>query len=160
MKTYWLTLVDRSETSGSQKGGSTNALTECETASLQDTANFTLDNPKDAVDSKTLRLINWQVEMLQRLLKQIVAKRIYEGQERNGTRDLIYEPAQGQTVLDEVKEIITLPQSKSPPGGYDVSTVTNDPVVLIQLNEYVTVIASMYRDNPCKSILWLTLLLS
>ncbi len=52
-----------------------------------------------------------------------------------------------QTVHEAVKEIIHLPTF----GGHTVSNhhdIELNPVVLNQLENYVSTVASMYRDNP------------
>jgi hypothetical protein len=106
------------------------------------------------------RLIDWNVEMLSGLLKQLVAKREYL-QKRNGNQDgaelaLFTAAFPGSTALDEVVEIITLPK-------FDANAVASlqdiDPDLVTfesdaiekQLRDYVTAIASMYRDNPFHS---------
>jgi hypothetical protein len=111
---------------------------------------FSIDMTPEAVDSKTIRLIDWQADVLHRLLKQIVAKRIHEGRKVKSNGDINFNTNEGETVLDEVKEIITLPQSKSAHVTYDINSIFLDPKVTKQLTDYVTVVASMYRDNPCK----------
>lgn len=100
--------------------------------------------------AKQERLIKWNVEVLSNLLRQIEARRVpvssrilqspYES-----TADL---STNGKTILDEVQEIITLPT-------YPISESTREPdsvrlgsKVEHELKDYVTAIASMYRDNP------------
>jgi hypothetical protein len=63
---------------------------------------------------------------------------------------LTIEKEPGTTILDEVKEIITLP---SEPTKYKVDpfSIELSPEVTAQLTEYVTAIAQMYRDNPFHS---------
>ncbi len=98
------------------------------------------------------RLVKWNVEVLLRLLKQIVAKRRAVGSTRNN--DMALTQAEGEIrkkfmVLDEVVEIISLP-------GFDQRIYKNqeDPnsielprEVEEQMRLYVTMIAVMYRDN-------------
>ena len=77
---------------------------------------------------------------------------------RKGRRQTHVDPAieyycNGQTrtaVLEEVKEIITLP-SKASKYKRDPNTVILPPAVVSQLELYVSNIAAMYKDNPFHS---------
>lgn len=103
-------------------------------------------------DSKTQRLIDWNIDVLLRLLKQVVARRISRGLGSSQV-DLLVETSLvggNGSVLGEVKEIIALPH-------FDASVLKNeqnaDAVVLdesvkAELREYVSSLASMYRNNP------------
>ena len=101
---------------------------------------------------KIQRLVKWNVDVLTRLLKQIVARRNAIGNRRN--YDLMLTRAEGELrkkfmVLDEVVEIIPLP-------GFDQriyrkqedpnSIILPEPVVE-QMKLYVSSIAMLYRDN-------------
>lgn len=99
--------------------------------------------------SKQFRLIDWNVEILGRLLKHVIARRKAAGVEPSN-REVTLERPDGQMVLDEVREIITLPK-------FDPSVVIKqeDPEkielnddVKEQLYSYVSMLASMYRQNP------------
>jgi hypothetical protein len=61
-----------------------------------------------------------------------------------------YEPAHGTTCIDEIVEIISMPKfdEKAAIKGIDHHSVEIDPVVARQLHDYVSIIASTYRDNP------------
>ena len=96
------------------------------------------------------------MECLLRLLKQIVAK-------RNACRltsshfPSLSEPSddkitKGETFLDEVKAIIELPQFDASTAWdeQDIENIVLPEEAVQELRDYVTCIASMYRDNPCK----------
>ena len=103
------------------------------------------------VSAKTARLIDWNKDLLLRLLKAIVARR----QARNNTGpstepDENFDRAQGVTILDEVTEVVALP-------AFDPSVVKREvnpdtlelgEDVVEELGSFVATIASMYRDNP------------
>jgi class 3 adenylate cyclase len=106
------------------------------------------------VDDKTQRLVDWNSEVLGRLMQQIVAKRNASSKvttfEASSTRISSAKilPV-GATVLDEVKEIIELPE-------FDAAAVRNqekpesiemNDVVPSQLREYVFTVATMYHEN-------------
>jgi hypothetical protein len=108
--------------------------------------------------SSTARLIDWNVDMLLRLLKQVEAKRrmrrviaepvSQEQEEVHALRDTF---SQSGSVVDEVAEIIAMPsfeaQAVNSP-KIDPESIVLEEDIEMQLREFVTVIASMYRDNP------------
>jgi len=105
--------------------------------------------------TKTDRLVEWNVEILCYLLKQIMVARP-ENQEI-GNREVLAEVENKMrseesaltTVLDEFKEIIKLPsieaeeilQRRHP------DTITLPPVVITQLRDLLKQIAGMYNEN-------------
>jgi hypothetical protein len=116
---------------------------------------------------KSNRLIEWNCEVLLRLLGQIAQRRyiatrssdtIHIPFRRTGnavlhaTEQLQLNTSTG-TVLDEVKEIIELPEFDSKAAvrerdNYD--TIELDPIIEHQLKDFIMNIASGYHDNPCK----------
>ena len=127
---------------------------------------------KAAVDKmateKTTRLIDWNCDVLLRLLKQIVARRRamakYKRESIVGLHGLKYsrraslngsahgmmdESNENGTVIDEVKEIITLPKLdlKLAKAQEEADSIELDDDIVAQLNEYVSNIAAMYREN-------------
>uniref|UniRef100_A0A7S3L4M9 Phosphodiesterase n=1 Tax=Amphora coffeiformis TaxID=265554 RepID=A0A7S3L4M9_9STRA len=106
---------------------------------------------------KTNRLIDWNVETLVRLLKQLVGRRKAISQSRTPTiasavvtnfSKSVHFP-QHSDYLKEVKEIITFPEFD---GKVDNLKVNVDEVKLPssvheQLRTYVSCIAGMYQDN-------------
>ena len=95
------------------------------------------------------RLIDWNVELLAGLLRQIEAqRRDLRLRSRDGAPTM--ELKGGSTALDEVTEIITLPQLQQGAKGKRTrpEDVELSVEVITQLRDYVTTIASMYRDNP------------
>jgi cell fate (sporulation/competence/biofilm development) regulator YlbF (YheA/YmcA/DUF963 family) len=105
--------------------------------------------------SKSDRLVEWNVEILSYLLKQIMVARPEHQQEGNKAalvefEDTLRGERRGPTnVLEEFQEIIELPsiepeellQRKHP------DTVTLSPIVVDQLRDLLQNIASMYNDN-------------
>ena len=106
---------------------------------------------------KTNRLINWNVEVLRRLLKLIVARRNSENiagniQKAIHNRKMSLTTQSAGTVLDEVKEIIAFPDFKSKNREVDIDSIDLGETVDSQIYEYVVSIAAMYRENPFHSI--------
>jgi hypothetical protein len=56
----------------------------------------------------------------------------------------------GETVLDEVRDIIALPNldAETAEKQEDVVAIENDERVIAQLSNYVSSIAAMYQGNP------------
>lgn len=130
IQTYWINVQSQASSQGSE--ASDGDLDEQETAR------------KD-------RLIEWVVETFVPIIKQIVSLR--EAKSRSGTK---MENAKdnsafqlGLSPLDEVKEIITLPEfdSKAAQAREKLAEVVLEPIVIEQLRFYVTCIANLYRQN-------------
>ena len=115
-------------------------------------------------DGRQERLIEWNVQILARFLKRILASRQAGGgggdevpqlsRPRRGRRvvepELVFETKAGETAFDEITEIIPLATSGRYTDQSDNSSTDSVdlPVkVETQLKKYVTNIAFMYRDN-------------
>lgn len=142
MKTYWLVLNHkRSDVASStgHSGNSDSAFDPSEPEELE-----TMD-----LDPRAFRLVNWNVEILLRLLKHVVVRRL------QCTKGIQQKAAEwysscksAKTVIDEVAEIITLPSFASPTDSLDIEAVVLDDATIDQLREYVNEIASLYNNNP------------
>ena len=104
------------------------------------------------LSAKTSRLIDWNKDLLARLLRAIVARRQALNQdaptfkpEENFSRN------NGFTVLDEVQEIVALPAFDPNVNKREVDpgTIELGEQVDKELGAYIATVASMYRDNPC-----------
>ena len=93
------------------------------------------------------RLVAWNIDILEQLLKKTVTRR--RALQRRSATAKWSKTNQKGTVLDEVQEVIKLPEYD---GKYcdtnAASSVVLSPQVRSQLREYVTAIALMYPDNP------------
>lgn len=117
---------------------------------------------------KTARLIDWNCDVLLRLLKQIVARRRMMAKMKMNIMSLstnkstrrqsmntsfhgggVDESNENGTVIDEVKEIITLPKLdlKLAKAQEEADSIDLNETVVNELSEYVSNIAAMYRDN-------------
>ena len=155
LQTYWLVNAGRGlGDCPSTNGESADDLQAQEKAVNAATKEFCASSTE-----KHQRLVEWNVEILQRLLTQVAARRncLQEAQKAtsvgsNGTPML---PSQGMrrtgaTVLDEVCEIITLPDFNAEAVRQQVKpeSIVLGTEVLEQLHEYVSGIAALYRGNP------------
>ncbi|CAB9511970.1 Receptor-type guanylate cyclase gcy [Seminavis robusta] len=108
---------------------------------------------QNGLSTKSTRLVNWNVEILVRLLKQIAVR-------RNSTKSSLFpsfgineeqldqQLRAGKMVSDEVVEVITLPKfNAAAAGSSEGSNVELKDEVLNQLRELVTAIAKSYKDK-------------
>ena len=162
LQTYWV--VFRPPSSMSHVS-TTNTSQENESNPSQDTSSSNGDDMVGDADRSfrggnnfeytsiqhTDRLVSWTVDVLQGLLKKLVATRNPSTQS-SMHHDFVTaaQVKPGSTVLDEVKEFIVLPKK---PASYqqDPSTIELAPAVLGQLRDYVQAIAANYNDNPFHS---------
>lgn len=93
------------------------------------------------------RLVDWNNEVLARLLKQILAKRKLSGNEGNVANFVL--KTEGGTAVDEVVEVIKFPQfeASSSADKLGASIVELSAPVAMQLKEYVGHVCSQYGNN-------------
>ena len=104
---------------------------------------------KDAASSKHMqRLVDWNNEVLEQFLKQIIAKREATGKE-NQTDIPVIVIDEGKTILDEIPDQITFPafDADSASEKLDVSKIQLPLAVASQLMEYVSHVSSQFRDH-------------
>ncbi|KAL3938937.1 MAG: hypothetical protein SGBAC_006242 [Bacillariaceae sp.] len=155
MQTYWLMseadMATRAEGKTSGKEASALPVVKAMQPRLAKQSMNVLD-PESSLPPKIKRLVDWNVDVLKRLLKQVVAKREAMMKEQFD----INHPTMMKTemnigcdtyVLDEVVEIIRLP-------GYSHSNFVRDAKKIElpkqaeeQLRLYVSSIAAMHRGN-------------
>jgi hypothetical protein len=155
MQTYWLEPNEKG-TSVSNNSINNDVIVDETEIDLQRELSPVKDNTFD-MSNKAMRLISWNREVLLRLLKQIVERRHIKGTKKNRLKtdfeaNMSAEARSGKMVIDEVKEIITLP-GLDPSSNSVKSNSRNVELgqsVVEQLGMYVSEIAALYRDNPCK----------
>jgi hypothetical protein len=106
------------------------------------------------ISDRASRLVEWNVEVLLRLLKQVVARRYYVQNEEPDRKPDADESSiardTSKRVIDEVKEVVELPVVRYI--DVDSDSIELDSCVVEQLYDYVFSIASIYRDtNPFHS---------
>lgn len=104
-------------------------------------------DPSDTVSDQTTlqRLIDWNVDLLSTSMKEILSQSTESQPVLDSAADMAPLRQCGSSYLDEVMEIIMLPD-------FDGAKVVSNTAVLPktvqeQLRDYVTCIASMYRSN-------------
>jgi hypothetical protein len=148
-QTYWLKSINGKHCFGrDERDGGSNTTTDPDEPLDTDLRDL---NESNLLSEKTRRLIEWNTETLICLLKQILARRTTSRHPSNKDLRLSsLEKNQSQHPLEEVQEIISLPE-------YDAAAVSNqrkqsqiiqvEETVIDQVGEYVTFVARMYRKN-------------
>ena len=137
MKTYWLT---SSATSQQDMDGTTRSST------TQTSSPVSAPGNHNSLAEQTGRLVEWNVEMLTQLLKQVVASRsATKKPKRNGEFSA---GGRGNTAVDEVVEIIALPGFDTEREHVDPSQISLGPEVEEQLHRFVKQVAAGYNQNP------------
>lgn len=118
----------------------------CGGSSLEDIEGLT---DLSAMDDKTRRLVKWNTELILGLLKQIVAHRKAIGKPVFGSPRLGESRGDKIGVIDEVKEIIMLPEFEGETLIMQVNPqdIVFDQSVEDEVADYVTTIAMLYRGN-------------
>jgi hypothetical protein len=94
------------------------------------------------------RLIDWNVEVLLKLLKKVIIKREASGRAVGWEDEPILE-TEGGAIADEVVAVIELPGFEPVASNkLDVKNLEVPSLVQQQLKEYVSAIARAYRSNP------------
>ena len=154
MKTFWLVVTDeRAFSDGTSVCTSLNDDEPDTPAEDHGNSRDYRTNKRGRIDNstKTQRLVDWNAEVLLRLLRQIMASRKKSPKGAKTTSLLHWDSCAGSdaTVLDEVKEIIELPKfTGEAPKSRDDSVVVIDKIVENQLRDYITAIANLYQANP------------
>jgi len=101
------------------------------------------------LNNRMERLIAWNIDILEQLLKKIVVRRRVIKQKSLSVKWNKTNP-KSSAVLDEVQEVIKLPEydGKYHNADYDSSLVVLSSQIRAQLREYVAAIALMYPENP------------
>ena len=104
------------------------------------------------VPPKIDRMIRWNVELLQGLLKKVIAARRAKEdhvKDAHGVSRLEETIGYEAPLLDEVDEFIALPEFDKNAASIieDSDSIELDPEVTSQIRKFITVIATMYHEN-------------
>jgi class 3 adenylate cyclase len=155
LKTYWLVLKGdnaQSSRSGSSSDGADDAVVRPASQGLP-----SHQQAASSVVEKSEKLARWNAEILARFLKEIVASRAATGVTADpveAMRRLEAETSSlDSTVLDEVTDVVNLPDFKAVSTGtkVDPETVELPAQVTEQLRNYIVTIGNLYRDNSFHS---------
>jgi len=99
-------------------------------------------------DEKAIkRLVDWNSDVMMRLLKQVVAKRESYGQE-SWEVEPVLEREEGKLIIDEVTEVIDLPMFKYYRPSPNPDSITLPADAEKQLHDYVAAVSNAYHNNP------------
>ena len=115
--------------------------------------NLSNDELFESLPPKIQRLVGWNVEILKKILQQIIAKRNAMPDSKNYEGILTRKEAEMRkrtTCLDEVTEIIHLPKynARAHRVGENPSKIEIPKKVMEQLKRYVAGVAALHRENP------------
>ena len=139
METFWLVTVrkDRSGAGYLESGQGTSSR------------HLTVSTARKSNDSlKRQSLIAWNADVLVRVIKQIVARREPSFDRLQTTRQIPFWTGKGRNPLDEVVEVIELPNKTSSILSRDPGSVVMDPKIVELIHAYVSDLAEMHPDNP------------
>lgn len=136
--TFFLSLGSRSDTS--ETSGS-----DGEVPSLKPYA-LTTEPPRDS--DREERLIDWIVDQLAMRMKMVIARHDALGIVAEPGQDLIYTLPEGKTSLDEVVDVIPMPDFDCKTATLCSANVVIDSEAMKQLHKLVSTIASYYKNNP------------
>ena len=147
MKTFWLDT--HAKRNGSSSDGSVSSFSQQGLSHALSKGSLSMQRQQitDAAARKQGRLVNWVVDILQEHIRKLVIVRKIQ----SADAEVQYTAKGGRMSLEEVAEIIKLPRFNTQLLGSDVGDERNvkmNPIVLTQLNHYVSSVASMYHDNP------------
>lgn len=106
--------------------------------------------PPMSRSAKHKRLIDWNVEMMTKLLKRIVAQRDPKMANQRVKDPVAVLQKGAATPYEEVKEILPPPSTKVEQ-FQDTESVQLDPEIVAQLRAVITKVSNLYRDNPFHS---------
>jgi hypothetical protein len=142
MKTFWLEISPRCG-----RRSTNHSTTDASSSGITEGGDDLADDLH--MDSRMIGLVNWNTDVLAKLLVQIAAKRTVaspsSGSEPLETREF---HLPNQTLLDEVKEIIHLPDFDGVQAGEESIVVDLSEDVMNQLRSLVTCSKFMVAPEP------------
>jgi class 3 adenylate cyclase len=153
IQTYWVTIKTQRNTSSSGTDPesdirSGNGLSSLDDASKPFVSQKIYLEHQPTQNRKLKRLVDWQTDILARLLKPVLAQR------GNKSSKNIADPAtaltKGDCVLDEVVENLVLPKFDAIAAKANVNpnSIEVSSAVMSQLRDFVNEMATRYLDNP------------
>jgi len=151
LQTYWL----QAWTAGSA-GSSTTPASELmlQEEKVEQNVSKSETDPKQEQDFRSNntqadRLVKWNVDILKRFLKQVIACRKESKVQQDSLAALESQALRekSDSILDNAKDFILIP-AQQPSNHTDITSIELDEKVESQLLSYVRAVSAMYRDNP------------
>ena len=145
MQTYWLNPIKSPDST-------TSSMSDVDVIESRSELAFAVESSLTlSSDPRTARLIDWNIDVLQRQLKKIIAMRDVVAPRKEEIpatfEELEVKHPDGSTVLDEIREVIPL-CTEVKIYKQDPDSIELCPQAMSQLGDYVARIAAMYRENP------------
>lgn len=162
LKTFWLTppsKTNRDRTVDTMPEEFSSMEFSTRSATSSSSPSPTKDERYAVTGIRKDRLVAWNVEVLLRVVKQIIARREMKGVKMTPTTTLasstdppVWTPT-GRMPLTEVVEVISLPTKDtcadlSASIRQDIQSIPVDAEIVSLLHEYVSCLADMYPPNP------------
>ena len=152
IETYWL-IVGENGYLGPEAKSSAPVKVDVIAGGNRKFGDTTLADLEASIDPKMLRLVAWNVEIMKKLLQQIIAKRNAALNQKSSAEEIAAKEkalSRRTNCLEEVVEIIHLPKfdTQAYHRQENPSKIVIPSNVVEQLRLYVTTVAAMYRDNP------------
>jgi Adenylate and Guanylate cyclase catalytic domain len=158
MVTFWLKLTGITRGAGSiancSDRGNDETVSLVNQSNIVQCSGWNVEMPASKTndpDNRNDRLAEWNSEILLEILQRLVAHRAALQPSRNLSAEELTDMAltigAGSTVVDEVAEIIEMPDFVCMSSA---EVVELSDAVVTQLRDFVAKIALMYNDNPCK----------
>jgi hypothetical protein len=108
------------------------------------------------LDERTARLVDWNTDILARLIRQIISRQNAATKRNASKRNIALDvdsssQSSGTIVLDEVQEVIKLPDFDEVAflNQVDPESITLDPQVMMELRDFIVTVACTYHRNAC-----------
>ena len=158
LTTYWLLYNNNTKSRTASSNNETSDASDDVSASSAESMMEAVEEEEEEIrrhtdfSARTSRLVDWNKDLLLKLLKAVVARRQAMNRNTDTTKvvEIIGRRDRGVTVLDEVKEIIALPAFDHSVMKREVAanTIQLGETVERELGNFVATVASLYRDNP------------
>jgi hypothetical protein len=152
MTTYWVnpgatsTANGGTSTNGTSTNGDPHEVLLDEIPSHSKTELMSIEKPvtKELGEEEAglCRLVDWNVDLLQKLLLKIVARR------GKANKVVAFRQIHSTNPRDEVTEVVNMAPFDPAAAKMDLNCTEIDPIVCGQLKDYVKTIASTYMNNP------------
>ncbi|KAG7374673.1 adenylate/guanylate cyclase with GAF and PAS/PAC sensor domain [Nitzschia inconspicua] len=150
LNTYWLQITAADLHESSRTGSTPTDTASTVSSGLGDKHIHTNQVEVNRTDDETLRLVEWNLNIMKSALVKVVANRELQKVKVASLQhmlDLEQEFLAGGTSLNEVKEIVSLPKyAKVSP--HQLTKVELDAKITEQLREYIFNLAALYNENP------------
>jgi hypothetical protein len=140
LATYWVS--PKEQHSSSSKASHSGSV--CSSVSCLDGS-----NPNVKLSSEIQHLVDWNVDILMRLLKRVVAGRTKDPSQstNDGKNQLVMRITGDNNPRDEYSEVISLPRLDRNAIQVDPDTIVLEKCVEKQIRDFVSTIACAYHDN-------------